>query len=646
MARPDDHFLHMKHGRALVLSGDLTEATAAYRQAIILKPERPEGHLELGRALRLLGQRDEALHSLSVAVSLSQAYVEARRELIVAGGASLLPETPFASVSDIHPGRFPAEAYAIFREHNPVLPPPTNEGDGQVLSILIDNAASDPAAVRSTLLSLTEQTHPFWTAHVISRPDNANHPVRSLAQVDPRILFTDVKSVRQAAAETIWWLSLSAGTVVDREALAWMAHTVATTSPGGAYADHEVVSTSWKEGRRSLRPALQPMPDPDDLASTPEPPIMTLLPAADLDGLITSGEQYGYSEARAWVLVKAMETGSVAHVPRILSAREDAPPVPRLPLKRIFTSEDNARKLLVIIPTRDGGQLLKTCVDSLINTSSHPERIRFLVVDNGSRGASTLGFLRKLRRRTGADVLTVDEPFNWSRLNNLAVQVQTDADLVFVNDDTEMLTTGWDLRIASQLAQTRIGIVGARLLYPDRTVQHAGIAMGVADGLPIHEGAHVERTDGGPLDRWRRSRSAAAVTGAFIAIRRSVFETVGGFDDLNLAVAYNDIDLCLKVRERGLRVIYDATVELIHHESVSRGRNDNAAKIAWDHGELRSLKERWGEALFCDPARNPHWASNRLAPFDAFFDLSPDAVVRHIGQSVASPWAATRILGR
>lgn len=630
------------------MSGDLTAAATAFRQAIILKPERPEGHLELGRTLRLLGQRAEAMDSLSRAVSLSQAYVEARRELIMAGGASLLPQDFLAPPPNGQSGRFPAEAYAVFRDHNPVLPPPTNEGENKALSVLVDDTTADPAAVRATLLSLTEQTHTLWKAHIVSRHDSANHPLRSLGYVDPRILFEDIESFRRPASGATWWLSLSAGTVVDREALSWMAHTVATTSPGGVYADHEVVKTNWKDGRRSLWPALQPMPDIDDLASTPEPPLLILLPVTDLDDLLTIGERDGYHEARTWVLAKAIEAGPVAHVPRILSAREDVAPSPRRPLQRAIRSDASARELLVVIPTRDGGQLLKTCVNSLLKTASHPARIRFVVIDNGSRDTDTLALLGKLKKRKDTEVLRVDEPFNWSRLNNLAVGAEfgTLADLVFVNDDTEMLTIGWDLRVASHLARPKIGIVGARMLYPNGTVQHAGIAMGVADGMPIHEGAHVEGGDGGPLDRWRRTRSAAAVTGAFMAIRRNVFDRIGGFDDLNLAVAYNDIDLCLRVREQGLRVLYDAEVELIHHESVSRGRNDNAARIAWDHGELLGLNERWGKALFRDPARNPHWASDRLAPFDAFCDLTPDAVVRYIGESVASPWSVIRKPGR
>lgn len=639
LARPDDHFLRMKHGRALSQSGNLQAAAAAFRQAIILKPERAEGHLELGRTLRLLGQRDEALRSLSQAVSLSQAYVDARRELIIAGGATQLPQDAPLAMPRGHPDLFPAEAYAAFRHRSPVLPPPTTEGRRLPLSILVDDDAGDPAAVRATLLSLIEQTHTLWAAHVVSRHDLGNHPLRSLAHVDPRIAFSDLETVRQVAHMTTWWLSLSAGTVVDREGLAWMAQAADMTHPAGAYADHEVVSETWNEGRYPLRPALQPMPDPDDLESTPEPPVLILLPATDLDDLIARASQEGYREARISILARAVTTGQVAHVPRILSSRKDTEqPVSRRQQMRAQTTGIETAELLVIIPTRDGGHFLKTCVESLRKSASHPERIRFLLVDNGSRDPATVSLLKRFQRQRHVDVLTVDEPFNWSRLNNLAVRAQPRGDLVFVNDDTEMLTAGWDMRLAFQLARPEIGVVGARLLYPDGTVQHAGLSMGVTDGMPIHEGWHVEARDGGPLERWRRPRAAAAVTGAFMAIRRPVFEAVGGFDAVNLAVAYNDIDLCLRVREQGLTVLYDAALELTHYESISRGRNDNAAKIDWDHGELGSLKERWGKALFCDPARNPQWANDRLAPFDGFRDLSPEAAARHIIESVSSPW--------
>ncbi|NBW10312.1 MAG: glycosyltransferase [Caulobacteraceae bacterium] len=645
--RPDDHFLRMKHGRALLQTGDLAAAAVAFRQAVILKPERPEGHLELGRTLRLLGQNDEALRSLSQAVTLARSYVDARRELIIAGGAALLPPPP-SLPSAIGPGDpVPAEAYAAFRDRFPVLPPPGEPGRLLPIQVLLDDETGDPAAVRASLLSLIEQSHTLWTAFVITNHDAPNHPLRSLAGVDSRIVFTDVDTVRGMGAIKPWWLSLSAGTVLDPEALAWMAHAAETAAPAGAYADHEVISTDWKYGRRPLRPALQPMPDADDLATTPEPPVMTLAPGADLNALIASAAREGYRKARVRLLTQAMATGPVAHIPRILSAREETEGAPvvrsdeRAPVPGAETLE-----LLVIIPTRDGGELLKTCVESLRKTALYPERIRFLLVDNGSRDPVTLSLLRGLGRRKDVDVLPVDEPFNWSRLNNLAVETRPRGELVFVNDDTGMLTPGWDVRIASHLARPEIGVVGARLLYPDGTVQHAGLALGVADGMPIHEGVRVEGGDGGPLERWRRTRAAAAVTGAFMAMRRSVFEAIGGFDAVNLAVAYNDIDLCLRVREQGLTTLYDGTVEMVHHESVSRGRNDNAVRIAWDRGELASLHQRWGEALFDDPARNPQWADDRLAPFDGFRDLSPEAAARHIRESVASPWTAVRASDR
>lgn len=642
VARPDDHYLRMKQARALVQSGELERALNAYRQAVILKPERPEGHLELGRTLRQLGQREKALSALARAVALSRIYPDARRELILAGGISQVPVDEGAK--DPGADRFAVETYAAFRRHCPVLPPPEDPEPRPHLFILVDGVGDEPAAVRATLLSLLEQRHADWSARVILSSEKDAHPVRSLAHTDSRIAFRPDGLLADDADFAGWAVSLSAGTVLDPEALAWMAH-AATLSPTAAFCDHEIVATDWKGGRRALRPALQPMPDPYDLASTPEPPLMVLLPRHALAALLTAAGQVGFADARRSYLRQVATTGEIGHIARILAARQESSPVtaaPETTPTQAQVTGELVGDLTVIIPTRDSGDLLKTCLDSLREKTTYPDRVRYLVIDNGSRDAMTMGLLGRFGRTRNIEVLRVDEPFNWSRLNNLAVKACQSRELVFVNNDTEMLSNGWDVRLSSRLARVDVGIVGARLLYPDGAVQHAGLALGVADGMPIHEGVHAEAGDGGPLGRWRRARSAAAVTGAFMGIRRETFEAAGGFDDINLAVAYNDVDLCLRVRELGLSVLYEPALELIHHESVSRGRNDSKAKIAWDHGELGSLHERWGDALFQDPGRNPQWATDRMAPFDGFRNLSSEEAARHISASMQQPWKTAR----
>jgi GT2 family glycosyltransferase len=181
--------------------------------------------------------------------------------------------------------------------------------------------------------------------------------------------------------------------------------------------------------------------------------------------------------------------------------------------------------------------------------------------------------------------------------------------------------------------------VGARLLYPDGGLQHGGILFGGWQNRPSHDGLWQPGREGGPLNRWRRSRPVAAVTGAFLACRRETFAAVGGFDE-RFAIAYNDIDFCLKIRQRGARVIFAADIEAIHHESRTRGHNDNPEKVAWDDAELADMHRRWGEWLFRDPGYNPQWAPEVNRPYDGLRDLGLSRVLAHLDASArGSPWA-------
>ncbi len=207
-----------------------------------------------------------------------------------------------------------------------------------------------------------------------------------------------------------------------------------------------------------------------------------------------------------------------------------------------------------------------------------------------------------------------------------------------------MLTDGWDERLVETLSVDGVGVVGTRLLYPDRTVQHAGIVLGVNDFRPVHDGLGRSYEEGGPAGRWRRPRQASAVTGAFMAVKRSVFDLVGGFDE-RLAIGYNDVDLCLKVREQGMAVLYDPAIELIHHESRTRGLQDDQSKVAFDDEELTDLHDRWGGWMMFDPGKNPQWFSTHTRPFDGLRDVGRSEVLRYIDLSARpSPWSIDRTI--
>ena len=326
----------------------------------------------------------------------------------------------------------------------------------------------------------------------------------------------------------------------------------------------------------------------------------------------------------------------VASVPLLLAARtereDDVAPLTRNPLPS-FSDADRAR-ILAVIPTRDEGAVLEQMIDGLVNNAADAGTLDIIVVENGSRDTKTLTLLESLCRQGRIRVLRVDEPFNWSRLNNLAA-ADTEAEiLLFANNDMKMLTPGWDDRLRHSLSTPGVGVVGARLIYPNGRVQHAGLALGAMRGRPLHEGLGSDPADPGPIERWRRNRPAAAVTGAFMGVRRDVFEAARGFNEEEFAVGCNDIDFCLRSRALGWTVLYAADLELVHWESLSRGHDDTEAKLRRAEAEFTALDRIWGQEAHRDPSRNPHWVNHETLVFHGLRQPSDPQVKEWILESV------------
>ncbi|WP_409409750.1 DUF4214 domain-containing protein [Acidithiobacillus ferriphilus] len=265
----------------------------------------------------------------------------------------------------------------------------------------------------------------------------------------------------------------------------------------------------------------------------------------------------------------------------------------------IYALPEALPKVAIIIPTRDHANLLRRCVTSIQEKTNYAA-YEIIIVDNGSQDNQTLALFHELSQKIEVRIERLDIPFNYSTLNNLASQ-KTDADMLcFLNDDTEVLTTGWLCEMVSQAIQEGVGVVGARLWYPDGTVQHAGVITGVR-GVADHIYRGSRRGDCGDHGRAVLTQSLSAVTGACMVMKRRLFEQLDGFDE-NYAVELNDIDLCLRAQDMGFRNIWTPYAELIHHEKSSRGRN-------FDLTQERALEQmtylmRWGEKCYADPAYN------------------------------------------
>ena len=238
----------------------------------------------------------------------------------------------------------------------------------------------------------------------------------------------------------------------------------------------------------------------------------------------------------------------------------------------------------VIIPTRDHCSDLKRCLDSLFAKTTYGN-YEIVVVDNGSTEKALLEYFKELTARPNVKVLKYDAPFNYSAINNLAAARASGEYLIFLNNDTKVVSPEWMEEMLMFAQRSDVGAVGAKLVYPDGTIQHGGVALGV-EGIADHVFKGLRRSDPGYIGRLSVPVEYSAVTAACIMMRRAVFDEVGGFDTA-LAVAFNDVDLCMKIRKAGYRIVFTPFAELLHYESKSRG-SDRTGKR-----RVRATKERW-----------------------------------------------------
>jgi GT2 family glycosyltransferase len=254
-------------------------------------------------------------------------------------------------------------------------------------------------------------------------------------------------------------------------------------------------------------------------------------------------------------------------------------------------------KATIIIPFRDEPRFMRSCIES-IDATKGDTTVEFVLVDNGSVQPETKTLMECLSRRDDVHVLPDDRPFNWSELNNAAADHASGDVLVFLNNDIEAQEPGWIDVLATQAMRAEVGAVGARLLYPDRRLQHGGVVIGVG-GAADHLLAGLDGDEPGYLNMAVSTRECAAVTGACLVTRREIFATLGGFDE-SLGVDLNDIDYCLRAQRDGLKVLYEATAELIHHESPSRG-------FAGGGRDIKKFIERWKASILAgDPYLSPN----------------------------------------
>ena len=276
----------------------------------------------------------------------------------------------------------------------------------------------------------------------------------------------------------------------------------------------------------------------------------------------------------------------------------------------IYALPENAPKVSVIIPNKDHIDDLEKCISSCIERSEY-RNLEFIVVENNSTDPETFEYYKELEARSGANdgivikVIRWEREFNYSAINNFGVQYASGDYLLFLNNDVEMIAPESITRMTALASRQETGAVGARLMYGDDTIQHAGVIVGLG-GIAGAAFVGLHEKENSYMHRMMCTQELSAVTAACMMLRRDVFEAAGGFRE-ELAVAFNDIDLCMKVRALGKQVIYDPYVTFHHYESKSRGLEDTPEKVQRFNTEIATFAHYWGAILEQgDPYYNPN----------------------------------------
>lgn len=446
-----------------------------------------------------------------------------------------------------------------------------------------------------TISSLRNQFYERLRIVIVSQSPSLRAQIETIG--DARLSFAERAEALLGCADFV--ACLRPGDTLAPHALACLAEEAARAPHAQLLYADEIIRTEAGD-RPTFKPNWSPMLD----ASRPYLGRCAFVKAMALQGHLDKIDATSFAHAlrAASSRLRAQE---VAHVRRWLLSRdaddEQATP-PALAVETVAVAPSTTPSVSIILLTRDRPDILGPCIDSILRLSTHPA-FELLIVDNGSRRADTLRILEKASADRRVRVLKRPEPFNFAGLNNDAARFASGEVLVFLNNDTVVLSGDWLEQLARQAVDPTAGAVGGLLLFPDGNIQHAGIVVGLGQDAG-HFGALVPSEAPSWLDRVRHIHETSAVTAACMAVERRKFEAVGGFDAVNLPIEFNDLDLCLRLAERGWIARYAPAARLIHLESATRG-NAKFRPMSVYAKERDYFRARWRSAIRDDPYYHP-----------------------------------------
>ncbi|MDR6818101.1 GT2 family glycosyltransferase [Neorhizobium sp. 2083] len=443
-------------------------------------------------------------------------------------------------------------------------------------------------------LSLGSVSLPSVLISIVGDKEFAEVSRRSVAQQTyPFVREVSVEQLKDPEANDCLWVKLPSGILLHPQAIELMVQALLVHNGSVAvYCDEDLIGFRGRRCRPFFKPAWNP-----PLAETG-----WLAPDGALIRVQALAGEIDLEAADAGqLLLYTARRGQIAHLPRVLLHRIE-------PRSNVVASKPKTVKsktnVTVVIPTRDRADLLRACLEGLFTRTRYDD-LDVIVVDNESREGETLALFHHYEGSDRIRRIPLSGLFNFSRACNLGVAEARHELVLLLNNDIEPLEPGWLSQLVEELDDADVGAVGALLLYPDGYVQHGGVTLGTGS-VARHNFSFVHPQAGEDSGLLSQRQEMSAVTAACLMTRRSMWNSVGGMDEDRLAVAFNDVDYCLKLREMGKRIMWTPHARLIHRESVSRGPDDTPEKIARFASEEAYMRKRWGDILESDPFYNPN----------------------------------------
>lgn len=509
-----------------------------------------------------------------------------------------------------------------------------------VISIAVPLYRTPEVYLRQMIESVQAQTYPHWElclANGSPEDETLCRVIEGYAADDDRIRICNLEKNEGIAANTNAALAMASGEFIGLldhddllapDALFEIAVAIAAyeqehgSHPEMLYTDEDKVSSDLSE---HFQPNLKPDFSPDLLRSNNYICHFLVVAKALQEKIGGFDSRYDGAQDHDFILRCSEQAHGICHIPKILYHwRTHAQSTADNPISKQYAYDAGKRAIeahlqrchlkgevsrkkefgffrvkypvqgeplvSIIIPNKDEKETLKKCIDSILEKSTY-RNYEIIVVENNSKTSEIFDYYKEIDGRNGIHVVYWDREFNYSAINNFGIRHAKGEYLLCLNNDMEVISSDWIEEMLGHCQRPDTGITGARLYYPDDTVQHAGIVVGIG-GIAGSLFVGLKRSHTGYMHKESLQQNLSAVTAACMMIKREAYDAAGGFEE-KLAVAFNDVDFCLKVREQGYLIVYDPYVELYHYESKSRGAEDTPEKVRRFQGEIEYMRTRW-----------------------------------------------------